>query len=88
MKKKRFTEEQIIGALKAHEAGEKVPELCRRLSIAQGTFYNWRAKYGGMEVNEAKRLRELEVENARLKKVLAEKVLENDAMRDALSKKW
>lgn len=88
MKKKRFTEEQIIGAIKAHEAGEKVPDLCRRLNIAQGTFYNWRAKYGGMEVSEARRLRELESENAKLKKILAEKVVENEAMRDALTKKW
>lgn len=68
MKKKRYTEEQIIGAIKSHEAGEKVPDLCRWIGIAQGTFYNWRAKHGGMEVNEAKRLRELEAENAKLKK--------------------
>ena len=88
MKKKRFTEEQIIGALKAHEAGEKVDDLCRRLGIANGTFYNWRAKYGGLEVNEAKRLRELETENTKLKKLLADKLLEVEAMKDVLSKKW
>lgn len=88
MKKKRYTEEQIIGALKAHEAGEKVADICRRIGIAEGTFYNWRAKYGGMEVSDAKRLRELEAENNKLKKLLAEKVLENEAMKDVLSKKW
>ena len=88
MKKKRFTEEQIIGAIKAHEAGEKVADLCRRIGVAQGTFYNWRAKFGGMEVNEAKRMRELEAENTKLKKLLADKMLENEAMKDVLSKKW
>ena len=88
MKKKRFTEEQIIGALKEHESGVKVDEICREIGISNGTFYNWRSKYGGMEVNEAKRLRELESENNRLKKLLAEKVLENEAMKDVLSKKW
>ena len=88
MKKKRFTEEQIIGALKAHEAGEKVADICRRVGVAQGTFYNWRAKFGGMEVNEAKCMRELEAENTKLKKLLAEKMLENEAMKDVLSKKW
>ena len=88
MKKKRFTEEQIIGVLKQHEAGVKVDEICREIGISNGTFYNWRSKYGGMEVNEAKRLRELESENNRLKKLLAEKVLENEAMKDVLSKKW
>ena len=88
MKKKRFTEEQIIGALKAHEAGEKVADICRRVGVAQGTFYNWRAKFGGMEVNDAKRLRELESENTKLKKLLADKLLEVEAMKDVLSKKW
>ncbi len=88
MKKKRFTEEQIIGALKAHEAGEKVADICRRIGVAQGTFYNWRAKFGGMEVNEARRLRELESENTKLKKLLADKLLEVEAMKDVLSKKW
>ena len=88
MKKKRFTEEQIIGALKAHEAGEKVADICRRVGVAQGTFYNWRAKFGGMEVNEARRLRELESENTKLKKLLADKLLEVEAMKDVLSKKW
>lgn len=88
MKKKRFTEEQIIGALKEHESGAKVDDICRRIGIASATFYNWRSKYGGLEVNEAKRLRELESENAKLKKLLAEKLLENEAMKDVLSKKW
>ena len=88
MKKKRFTEAQIIGGLKEHESGAKVDDICRRLGIASGTFYNWRAKYGGLEVNEAKRLRELESENAKFKKLLAEKLLEHEAMKDVLSKKW
>lgn len=88
MKKKRYTEEQIIGALKEHESGAKVDDICRRLGIATGTFYSWRSKYGGLEVSEAKRLKELERENAQLKKLLAEKMLETEAMRDVLSKKW
>lgn len=86
--KKRFTEEQIIKALKEHESGTKVEDLCRRLGISNGTFYNWRSKYGGLEVNEAKRLRELESENSKLKKLLAEKLLENEALKDVVSKKW
>lgn len=93
MKKKRFTEEQIIGALKEHEAGAKVEDICRRIGISVGTFYNWRSKYGGLEVNEAKRLKELESENGKLKKLLAEKLLaekllEIEAMKDVLTKKW
>lgn len=86
--KKRFTEEQIIQALKEHEAGAKVPDICRRMNVSQGTFYNWRSKFGGLEVNEAKRLRELESENNKLKKLLAEKLLENEALKDVVSKKW
>lgn len=88
MKKKRFTEEQIIGAIKEHESGVKVDDICRRLNISTGTFYNWRSKYAGLEVNEAKRLKDLEAENNKLKKLLAEKLLENEAMKDVLSKKW
>lgn len=88
MKKKRFTEEQIIRALKEHEAGVKVADICRQVGICEATFYNWRSRYGGLEVNEAKRLRELESENTKLKKLLAEKMLEVDAMKDVLSKKW
>tara|TARA_R110002073_G_C9404145_1_gene574822 strand:+ start:75 stop:338 length:264 start_codon:yes stop_codon:yes gene_type:complete len=86
--KKRYTEEQIITAIKEHEAGSKVDDICRRLGISSGTFYNWRSKYAGLEVNEAKRLRELEAENSKLKKLLAEKLLEAEAMKDVLSKKW
>jgi len=84
--KKRYTEEQIIGAIKRHEAGTRVEEICRELNISSGTFYNWRSKYTGLEVNEAKRLKDLESENNRLKKLLAEKLLENEAMKDVLSK--
>ena len=86
--KKRYSEEQIIKAIKRHEAGTKVEEICRELGISTGTFYNWRSKYAGMEVNEAKRLKELESENNKLKKLLAEKVLENEALKDVVSKKW
>lgn len=86
--KKRFTEEQIIKAIKDHEAGAKVDDLCRKLGISTGTFYNWRSKYAGLEVNEAKRLRELETENNKLKRMLADKLLEIEAMKDVLSKKW
>ena len=86
--KKRYSEEQIIIAIKEHEAGAKVDDICRRLGISSGTFYNWRSKYAGLEVNEAKRLRELEQENNKLKRLLAEKLLEVDAMKDVLSKKW
>ena len=86
--KKRYTEEQIIKAIKEYEGGIKAEELCRRLGISMGTFYNWRSKYGGLEVNEAKRLRELESENNKLKKLLAEKVLENEALKDVVAKKW
>ena len=86
--KKRYTEEQIIKVIKQHEAGARVEDLCRELGISNGTFYNWRSKYAGLEVNEAKRLRELECENTKLKKLLAEKLLEVEAMKDVLSKKW
>ena len=88
MKKKRFTEEQIIGALKEHEAGARVDDICRRINISTGTFYNWRSKYGGLEVNEAKRLREQEAENGKLKRLLADKLLEVEALKDVVSKKW
>ena len=86
--KKRFSEEQIIKAIKQHEAGAKVEEICRQLGISNGTIYNWRSKYAGLEVNEAKRLRELESENGKLKKLLADKLLENEAMKEILTKKW
>ena len=84
--KKRYTEEQIIKAIKDHEAGTKVDDLCRKLDISTGTFYNWRSKYAVLEVNEAKRLRELETENNKLKRMLADKLLEIEAMKDVLSK--
>lgn len=86
--KKRYTDEQIIKAIKEHEAGAKVEDICRDLGISNGTFYNWRSKFAGMEVNEAKRLRELETENNKLKRLLADKLLEVEAMKDVLAKKW
>lgn len=86
--KKHYSEEQIIKAIKEHEAGAKVEDICRRLGVSNGTFYNWPSKYAGMEVNEAKRLRELEAENTKLKKLLAEKMLETEALKDVVSKKW
>ena len=85
---KRYTEEEIIRAIKRHESDVKVNELCRELNVSAGTFYNWRSKYGGLEVNEAKRLKDLESENYKLKRLLADKLLEVEAMKDALSKKW
>ena len=86
--KKRYSDEQIIKAIKEHEAGAKVDDICRSLGISSGTFYNWRSKFAGMEVNEAKRLRELESENNKLERLLADKLLEVEAMKDVLSKKW
>lgn len=86
--KKRYTEEQIIRAIKQNESGTRVEDICRDLGISTGTFYNWRSKYAGLEVNEAKRLRELESENNKLKRLLADKLLEVEAMKDVLSKKW
>jgi len=88
MKKQRFTEEQIIGVLREQEAGAKTADLCRKHGISEATFYNWKAKYGGMDVSEAKRLKALEEENARLKKLLAEQMLDVAALRELLSKKW
>ena len=87
MKKSRFTDSQIIDALKRAEAGLTVPELCRELGISSATFYKWRAKFGGMEATDAKRLRDLEAQNSRLKKLLAEAVLDNEALKVAFGVK-
>ena len=88
MKKQRFSEEQILGFLKAAEAGTPIKELCRKHGFSDASFYLWRKKYGGMSVSEAKRLRELEAENTKLKKLLAESMLNTDALRTALSRKY
>jgi putative transposase len=88
MKKKRFTEEQIIAVLKESEAGAATKELCRKHGISEPTFYNWKAKYAGMTVSEARRLKELESENTKLKKLLAEAELDKAALKDLLGRKW
>ena len=88
MKKKRFSEDQILGYLKAAEAGTPIPELCRKHGFSDASFYTWRKKYGGMSLSEAKRLRELEAENGKLKKLLAESLLNTEALRTALSRKY
>jgi len=88
MKRNRFTEEQIIGILQEHQAGCFVKDICRRHGISEVTFYCWRSRYGGMEVSEAKRLRALEAENLRLKKLLAESVMDVSTLREMLSKNF
>ncbi len=88
MKRSRFTEEQIIGILKEHEAGVSVSDLCRKHGVSDASIYKWKARFGGMDVSEAKRLRSLEDENAKLKKLLAEAMLDNAMLKDIAAKKW
>ena len=86
--KKRFTEEQIIGFLREIDKGIALKELCRKHGFSEASYYLWRSKYGGMDISDAKRLKALEVENARLKKLLADALLENEVTKEALRKKW
>lgn len=88
MKRSRFTEEQIIGILREQESGQKTADVCRRHGISEGTFYKWKSKFGGMDVSDAKRLKALETENAKLKKLLAETMLDNAMLKDINAKKW
>ncbi|SFS29869.1 putative transposase [Brevundimonas viscosa] len=88
MKRSRFTEEQIIGILREQEAGVATSEVCRRHGVSSATFYKWKAKFGGMDVSEARRLKALEDENAKLKRMLADAMLDNVALKDLLGKKW
>jgi putative transposase len=88
MKRKRFTEEQIIGVLREHELGAKTADVCRKYGISEATFYKWKNKYSGLDVSEAKRLKALEEENTKLKKLLADAMLDNAALKDLLAKKW
>jgi len=88
MTRKRFSDEQIIKVLKEAEAGAKPADLCRRHGISEATYYNWKAKYSGMTVSEARRLRELEQENSKLKRLLADAELEKAALKDLLGRKW
>jgi len=88
MRRSRFSEEQIIGILKEQESGVPVADLCRKHGVSDASIYKWKAKYGGLEVSEAKRLRSLEEENAKLKRMLAEAMLDNVALKDLLGKKW
>ena len=86
--KKRFTEEQIIGFLKEADAGMAIKELCRKHGFSEASYYLWRSKFGGMDVSDAKRLKALKLENSRLKRLLADAMLENEATKEALRKKW
>jgi putative transposase len=88
MKRSRFSEEQIIAILREQEAGAKTADVCRKHGVSDSTFYKWKAKYGGMEVSDARRLKALEDENAKLKKLLAEAMLDNAMLRDVAARKW
>jgi len=88
MKKSRFSEEQIIGILKQQESGRTTAEVCREAGISSATFYAWKAKFGGLSVSEAQRLRQLEAENSKLKRIVADQAIDIVALKDVLSKKW
>lgn len=88
MKRSRYSEEQIIGILKEHEAGVSTADLCRKHGMSSASFYSWKAKYGGMEVSDAKKLKALEDENTKLKRLLADAMLDNTALKDLLGRKW